>query len=115
VSAPIIFVDDEPLLCRALTLVLKRLGRVVLAFTDPREAIAQLAKSERPAVVICDYRMPGLTGLEVLALTPAGIPFILISGDLAVGESEQLARVTAFLPKPFKPEQLLAAVEPLLR
>jgi CheY-like chemotaxis protein len=115
VSAPIVFVDDEPLLCRALTLTLKRLGRSVLTFTDPREAVAHLATSERPAVVICDYRMPELTGLEVLARMPPGIPFILISGDLAVGESEQLSRVTAFLAKPFKPDQLLAAVEPLLR
>ena len=114
-SAPIVFVDDEPLLCRALTLTLKQLGRAVLTFTDPREAVAHLATSERPAVVICDYRMPGLTGLEVLALLPTGIPFILISGDLAVGESAQLARVTAFISKPFKPETLLAAVEPLLR
>ncbi|MDP3232220.1 MAG: response regulator [Myxococcales bacterium] len=114
-SAPIVLVDDEPLLCRALTLTLRRLGRVVLTFTDPREAVAHLATSERPAVVICDYRMPALTGLDVLARLPAGIPFILISGDLAIGESAQLDRVTAFLSKPFKPEELLAAVEPLLR
>lgn len=114
-SAPIVFVDDEPLLCRALTLSLRRLGRQVLTFTDPREAVAHLATSERPAVVICDYRMPELTGLEVLARMPTGIPFILISGDLAIAESAQLDRVTAFLSKPFKPETLLAAVEPLLR
>lgn len=114
-SAPIVFIDDEPMLCRALTLTLRRLGRTVLTFTNPTEAIAHLATSERPAVVICDYRMPELTGLQVLALLPVGIPFILISGDLSVGESAQLERVTAFLSKPFKPEQLLAAVEPLLR
>ena len=114
-SAPIVFVDDEPMLCRALKLTLRRLGREVLTFTDPREALAHLATSERPAVVICDYRMPELTGLEVLERLPIGIPFILISGDLSVGESAQLERVTAFISKPFKPETLLAAVAPLLR
>ncbi|MDP1662071.1 MAG: response regulator, partial [Phycisphaerales bacterium] len=70
---PIIFIDDEPIMCRAFSLALRRLGREVKTFTDPTLALEFLATSQRPAVVICDYRMPALTGLEVRQRLPADL------------------------------------------
>lgn len=114
-SSPIVFIDDEPIMCRAFSLALRRLGREVKTFTDPNEALAFLESSERPAVVVCDYRMPRLTGLEVRERLPTDLPFILISGDLAIAETASQGRgLTAFLAKPFPPEDLLAAIAPLL-
>lgn len=114
-SAPIILIDDEALICRVFGLALRKLGRLVVTFTDPRAAIAHIASSERPCLVICDYRMPGLTGLEVLEQLPDDLPFLLISGDLLASETAAHRRgVTAFLQKPVRLDELLATVSPLL-
>jgi CheY-like chemotaxis protein len=111
--APIVFIDDEPLLCRVFALALKRFGREVVTFTDPVAAVAHLTTSARPCVVICDFNMPKLTGLEVLQQLPDDLPFILISGDLAAADQVTLGRgVTAFIRKPMSPEELFKVITP---
>ncbi len=66
-------------------------------------------------LVICDWIMPGMDGLEVLKNIRDGrsaIPFILVT----VRDTEEAVKratdsgVTAFLAKPFKPDQLIAEV-----
>lgn len=113
-SGPIVFIDDEPLLCRASQLALRPLGREIITFTDPRQALDYLTRApEAPCVVVCDYRMPGLTGLELRDRLPSQVPFVLMSGDLFdVDEGEQ--RVAAFLAKPLRLDDLLEAVTPFV-
>jgi CheY-like chemotaxis protein len=114
VSGPIVFIDDEPLLCRASQLALRPLGREIITFTDPRQALDYLTRApEAPCVVVCDYRMPGLTGLEVRDRLPPQVPFVLMSGDLYDVEDGD-RRVAAFLAKPLRPAELLEAVAPFL-
>ncbi len=114
-SGPILLIDDEPMLCRVLSLALRSLGRQVLTFTDPLLAVQHLALGEPPSVVICDYCMPKLTGLDVLQSLPDAVPFVLISGDLAAADlAATRPGITAFLRKPVRPEDLLAAVSPLV-
>jgi len=65
--------------------------------------------SRTSELVVCDYRMPGLTGLEVLERLPEEVPFLLISGDLAAAETVATRKgVTTFLPKPLAVAPLLA-------
>lgn len=106
-SLPIVYVDDEQLLCRVFHTVLRRTGLPVHTFTDPNEALAFI-RENRVCVIVCDYRMPQMTGLELLDRIEADVPFILVSGDLGVTRwTEGNPRVRGVLTKPFRPEHLL--------
>ena len=86
-----------------------------------RDAL-NLARSERPDLLILDCAMPGLTGQEVvLALqkdaATAGIPVIMVTGKDAVPEVTALrqnGRIT-LIAKPFSPRLLFEQIERLLR
>jgi CheY-like chemotaxis protein len=72
-----------------------------------------------PDVILCDAKMPGLSGAEVIMQlkadeTTAGIPIILITASPEAGDPSALP-VNAFLPKPFQAETLKAAIESALR
>jgi CheY-like chemotaxis protein len=110
----VLYVDDEPVLCRVFERVLRRTGADVRTFTDPEAALAFL--DEHPvAAVVCDYRMPGMTGLEVLERVSEGVPFFLVSGDLGITERvADLPRVTGVFAKPFQPEALLSRLSTFL-
>jgi two-component system phosphate regulon sensor histidine kinase PhoR len=98
--------------------VLAGAGYDVLAAADGAEGLI-LARDLLPDLIIADYRMPGLSGLDMLdALHREGFkpPFILITAE----GSEQLAvralrlGVSDYLIKPFEPEELLQAIEQVL-
>ena len=106
---PIVYIDDEPMLCRVFQRILEGAGAEVVTFTDPEAAIAYLRDHEA-AVIICDYRMPSLTGLELLDRIRPGAPFFLVSGDLAITSAKADPRITGILAKPFRAELLLDTV-----
>src|SRR4030095_8327768 len=66
VAQRLLLVDDEEAVLLALHETLRREGYDVVSFTDPAAALADLKQREF-AVVVTDQRMPGLTGLELLA------------------------------------------------
>lgn len=103
----IVYVDDEPLLCKAFSSILRQEQIPVETFTQAGDALDFIRRND-VAVVVCDYRMPGLTGLELLERLDKDVPFYLVTGDL---EIEQLAtgraRVNGVLTKPFAPNLLL--------
>lgn len=86
-----------------------------------RDAL-DLARSERPDLLILDCAMPGLTGQEVVcalqeeAIT-AGIPVIMVTGKDDVPELtalRQSGRITLVV-KPFSPRLLFDQIERLLQ
>lgn len=95
-------------------------GFEILEAADGDEALA-LACEHRPDLLVLDWMMPGLTGVEVTsalrAATPAcEAPIILLTAksqqeDIATARQ---AGVTAYLSKPFSPIELLDTVESLL-
>jgi len=110
-KAPVVmYIDDEPMLCRVAKLILTRAGLTVVTFTDANAALGYLA--EHPvAVVVCDYRMPVLNGLQLLERIEQEGPFFLVSGDLEMDELvEGRPGVTGFLTKPLQPEELIATI-----
>jgi DNA-binding NtrC family response regulator len=110
VSLPIVYVDDEPLLCRVFRTVLSRTGFPVHTFTDPNEALVFI-RENTVGLIVSDYRMPQMTGLELLERVEADVPFIMVSGDLGVTQwTRDNPRVLDVLTKPFRPELLLEAV-----
>ena len=106
----IVYVDDEPLLCKAFRLLFKHDAVEVVTFTAPESAV-DFIRSRDVSVVVCDYRMPGLTGLEVLERIAKDVPFYIVTGDLGITRIASLRPgVTGVLAKPFAPSQLLELV-----
>jgi len=81
VTAPVVYVDDEPAICRIFGWRVEAAGMPVETFTDPEAALAFLREHDARCVV-CDYRMPSMTGLDVLECLPRPVPFYLVTGDL---------------------------------
>jgi two-component system response regulator AtoC len=111
VKERILVVDDDPALRESLELVLTAEGHEVVAADGADAALARLA--EGPVdVVLCDLRMPGTDGLELLpelVRRLPGAPVILMSAygsaDLAVEAMRRGAY--DYLAKPFPPSEVL--------
>lgn len=115
----VLFVEDAGEVRTFLAGVLTSAGYDVLTAANGEEGFT-LARDLRPDLVISDYAMPGMNGLEMLdALHREGLhsPFILITAEgsepLAV-EALRLG-VNDYLIKPFEPEDLLEAAARVLR
>lgn len=97
--------------------LLSEKGYTVLASKDGASGV-ELIKNELPDIILCDIRMPGINGYEVLKvlnsdLTTKAIPFIFISGKSEIDELRKgmLLGADDFLFKPFKKNVLLKAIE----
>jgi len=110
----ILVVDDDDALRESLALLLAAEGYEVVTAGDAAGALARL---EEPVdVVLCDVRMPGRDGLELLPeliRRLPGAPVLLMSAygsaDLAV---EALKRgAFDYLAKPFQPSEVLLAIK----
>jgi len=112
---PVLIVEDDPQIRDVLEELLRIEGFASRSAADGREAIEMVKTGFRPAVILLDGMMPGMSGpqfLEARELDPGlfGIPVYLVS---ASGEMEDLAgghRVNGFLRKPFDPDRLFAIV-----
>lgn len=116
----ILLVDDEPMIIKSLTRLLTRQSWQVLGFTDPRKALDEVA-NRAVDLVICDYRMPAMDGIEFLdhfRRQHPDTPRIILSGHAdmqgvlkAVNQSE----VYRFVLKPWDDEELLHTLKTALR
>ena len=83
-----------------------------------RDSLAELKKS-RPDVVLCDIRLPDVTGEDILRQVSASMgstPFVFITGFGNVAQAVRLMQAGAadYLTKPFDVESLIRRVEGLL-
>ncbi len=108
----VVYVDDETMLCRVFGRILEGAGFEVRTFSDPREALAFI-NAQPPSLVLCDQRMPQMTGLELLDRLEVRVPFALITGELTV-QGVDPERVLTTLSKPVSPEDLIAFVRGVL-
>jgi two-component system response regulator AtoC len=107
----ILIADDDDALRESLELVLAAEGYEVVTARDGAAALAQV-ETQPVDVVLCDLRMPGMDGLELLPQLVRrlpGVPVLLMSAygssDLAV---EALRRgAYDYLAKPFQPSEVL--------
>ena len=115
---PILLIEDEPSVIAFLHAALERRGYAVVDAASGEEGLKRLSKG-RYAGVISDIRMPGsVNGAEVHDWIQKNRPelksrIILISGDTANSETQTfLAQSgTPCIEKPFRVQQLIAAVE----
>ncbi len=120
-NAQVMVVDDEQDIARILQAILSHLGYRISAFTDANLALEKIvANPGRFDLIITDYAMPNLTGLEFARrLEEAGIdlPVIMISGYL-IEEIEGVARQTCiaeFISKPIDTYRLAEAIQRALK
>mgnify|MGYP001025899752 CR=1 FL=1 len=119
--AKIVVIDDDPTMRLVLQRSLKMQGHEVTVAADGIQGW-QLVQSLQPALVICDWMMPGMTGLEVcqrVRQTPdlATTFFILLTARDQVADRVQGLDSGAddFLVKPIDPSELQARVRAGLR
>jgi DNA-binding NarL/FixJ family response regulator len=117
----LLVVDDEPNLLRAVEACLQAEGYEVLAARSAKEALVQMA-TYTPDLIVTDIRMPGMDGFEFarhLHQTPATslipVMFLTAKGEMNDRVKGFRSGVDAYLTKPFEPEELLAAIEGILR
>jgi CheY-like chemotaxis protein len=114
----LLVIDDDELLRNTLGLMLGARGFLCTPAADALEAIEQ-AEAGRFDVALVDINMPGLDGFEVikaLARIKPRMCIVAMSGRQFDGDLDYAMIATglgadAFLAKPFRPQQLLAALE----
>jgi DNA-binding response OmpR family regulator len=116
----LLVVDDEPVVGSLLSAILNKHGYHVVVADCGQAAIALYrALSSEISLVLLDVKMPGMRGLEVLARLREinhTVRAILISASDSEVTVEQRREpgVLGVLPKPFRMESFLAAVEAAL-
>ncbi|MBW1783794.1 MAG: response regulator [Deltaproteobacteria bacterium] len=106
----ILVVDDDPVIRKIIRGVLGNLGYPCEEALDGVEAL-KLIRAERFEIVLCDIRMPGMDGLQVMAEARkirTDTPFIIITGYDGDYPYDQVMEAGAqdFITKPFTEEEL---------
>ncbi len=119
-SERIVIIDDEPAIATTIQSILTNLGYKVEAFTEGREALTAIkAAPDDFDLIISDYSMPRITGLEIVKeLKEAGvsIPSILTSGylDQKLEAAAAKAGVSKVILKPINTYRLTEAIQSVL-
>jgi twitching motility two-component system response regulator PilG len=115
----VVCVDDSPTIQQFVKLSLESSGYEVMSFLDPTQVIGNLL-TQRPLVILMDIEMPQIDGYElcrmarqVESLRP--IPIVMLTGREGIIDRvrARMAGCTAYLTKPFNPQELLGLVRKL--
>ena len=119
-SKRVLVADDEVHILDVISYKLQSAGLEVITAHNGQEALEQ-ARAERPDLLIVDYQMPGLNGLEVrlqLRQEPQTrrIPAIMLTARGLDAEQDELDRagISVIIAKPFSPREVLSCAEELL-
>jgi two-component system response regulator AtoC len=107
----ILVVEDEPALRQMLALMLNRAGYEVETAASAEEASARLAKGEFD-VVLCDIKLPGMDGIELLRRTKAtgsDVAFIMVTAFASMETAIEALKAGAsdYIIKPARNEEIL--------
>src|SRR5215468_6193666 len=111
-------VDDDASVRAALDSLFRSVGLVVRSFESAQEFLSQ-PPADGPACLVLDVRMPGMSGLDLqrqLVERDTALPVIIITGhgDIPMTVRAMRAGAVEFLPKPFRDQDLLDAVQQAL-
>ena len=111
----IYIVDDEPMVLELASVILEPLGYTIATFRAPEKALQAFRAAEFPPVLlITDYAMHAMNGLDLIAACRQIRPeqkVLLVSGT--VGQEiyrDGPVKPDRFLAKPFQSKQLAEAV-----
>ncbi len=116
----VLVADDEIHIIHVVAIKLRNNGYEVIAANNGAEAY-DLACREKPDIVVTDYQMPVMTGLELIAKLRGDdrtkeTPVILLTArSFAVSQEQQESLgVSSCLSKPFSPKELLKTIQDIL-
>jgi two-component system OmpR family response regulator len=117
-AGKILIVEDDQTLLEVLNYNLTKEGYTTITASDGEQALA-LARSERPALVVLDIMLPGISGFEVCRILrqEATVPILMLTA-----KGEEIDKVVGlelgaddYMTKPFSMRELLARVRAMLR
>ncbi len=116
----VLIADDEIHIIHVVAIKLRNNGYEVVAASNGAEAY-ELACSEQPDIIVTDYQMPFVTGIELIEKLRANeqtqhTPAILLTArSFAISqELQETLGVEACLSKPFSPKELLKTIQDIL-
>src|SRR5690242_330418 len=116
----VLVVDDEPTIAEVVARYLQRAGYDARIAGDGPSAV-ELARTQRPDLVVLDLMLPGLDGLEVMRRIRDGdrdrVAVILLTAKGEESDRVIGLRLGAddYVVKPFSPAELVARVDAVLR
>ena len=108
-------VDDDEAVRKAVSLLVKSIGRNVESYGSAEEFLDNY-DSSRSGCLVLDVRMPGISGLslqEILAERKVSLPVIIVTGHGDVKMAVKATRTGAvdFLQKPFRDQDLIDSID----
>ena len=112
----VLVVDDDLLVLESTAAMLEDLGHAVVEARSGEEALALLRRTRTVDLVVTDYAMPGMTGLQLAGAIAAERPGTIILLSTAYAELPSEARSNLpRLSKPFDQDALAKAIEATMR
>lgn len=116
----ILVVDDEAHIVHVVSLKLANAGYEVITAEDGEEALA-IATERQPDLVVTDFQMPFMTGLELCVklkeqAATRTMPALMLTArgfSLAADQMDQ-TNIAGVLSKPFSPREVLTRVQELI-
>ena len=116
----VLVVDDEIHIVHVVAIKLRNNGFEVISAENGAEAFER-ACEEKPDIIVTDFQMPVMTGLELVEKlrrneATKNIPVIMLTarGFAIEDEQKKALRISEFLSKPFSPKELLRSIEDIL-
>lgn len=113
-------VDDSASVRQMVAMTLKNAGYSVVEASDGKDALSKL--QGKVDMIITDLNMPNMDGITLIKSVRAQasykfIPIIMLTTESQAGKKQEgkEAGATGWIVKPFKPEDLLAVVQKVLR
>jgi DNA-binding response OmpR family regulator len=123
-AGPVIWVvEDDPSAQRIIVENLKTHGFRHAAFSSAEKAYASLYDREKPAMIILDMLLPGMSGVDLIRLLKqnddwACIPVVVVSvltrQDAPASDHPELINTAYWMNKPFEPTDLIKKVQEIL-
>lgn len=116
----VLVVDDEIHIIHVVAIKLRNNGYDVISAENGAEAF-ELAREQQPDIVVTDFHMPVMTGLDLVRELRQNertkdIPVIMLTarGFAIEDEQKEDLQISEFLSKPFSPKELLRSIEDIL-
>ena len=116
----VLVVDDEIHIIHVVAIKLRNNGYEVISAENGAEAFG-LACEEKPDIIVVDFQMPVMTGLELVRKlrrneATKDTPVIMLTARSFAIEDEQrqALQISECLSKPFSPRELLRSIEDIL-